>query len=454
MNGSMVVRGRVVRARCAAVLVIAFALVAGCGGGGGGGGGAVASGGGNYDPSWAGATPAHVLSFTHDAGMSDATNGAALKSAIQGLQAGERLEIGSGTYVIDSYFSIDLVGTAAQPIWIAARTGATPILTRSNAAQNTVNVGQNGGARYLCIQGLEITGGSIALRMHDVRDVQIDACHIHDCQDNALAVNSHDSARIAITRNEIHGTGGTGEGMYLGANNSVFVMSASVIALNHVYDCGGSQGDGIELKQGSYGNLIAENLVHDTNYPCILVYGTDGNAPNVIERNICYGSNDNVMQIQGEAVVRNNLIMNGAVGFSSHDHQGQSRDLVFVHNTIVNSGRAANLSSWNGRPGMVFANNVVYSQNGDAIRFSGGSGGVQVAGNLVRGPVVGAGSGYAAGTGLADFAAVTWNASSRDARPAPGGALVGSGDVLWEEPEDLSGTARTGTVEAGCYDAP
>ena len=65
--------------------------------------------------------------------------------------------------------------------------------------------------------------------------------------------------------------------MYLGANEGEFIMSESVIALNHIHDCRGSQGDGIEVKQGSWGNLIAENDVHDTQYPCITVYGTAGN---------------------------------------------------------------------------------------------------------------------------------------------------------------------------------
>jgi hypothetical protein len=88
-----------------------------------------------------------------------------------------------------------------------------------------------------------------------------------------------------------------------------------VIAQNHVYDTGGEQGDGIELKQGSWGNLIAENFVHDTHYPCILVYGTAGKPFNVVERNLCYGSGDAVLQVQGEAIVRNNVLANGATGF-------------------------------------------------------------------------------------------------------------------------------------------
>ncbi len=107
--------------------------------------------------------------------------------------------------------------------------------------------------------------------------------------------------------------------MYLGANNSVHRMTRSIVALNHCYDTTGTlQGDGIEVKQGSHTNWIAENHVHDT---------------------------------------------------------------------IVNAGRTANLSSWDGRAGMVFANNAVYSRDAESVRFPGGSTGVTLAGNVVLGGV-------------------------------------------------------------------
>ena len=113
----------------------------------------------------------------------------------------------------------------------------------------------------------------------------------------------------------MHSTGGTGEGFYIGGNDGVPIASRCVLALNHVHDTGGFQGDGIEVKQGSWGNWIVENTVHDTPYPCILVYGTGGRARNVIERNVCWNSGDNVMQVQGEALVRNNALFDGAIAF-------------------------------------------------------------------------------------------------------------------------------------------
>src|SRR5690606_27823534 len=253
-----------------------------------------------------------------------------------------------------------------------------------------------------------------------------------------------------LTGNDVHDTTGSGEGMYLGANHGQYVMQHSVIAYNHVWNCGGSQGDGIEVKQGSSANRIVGNEVHDTNYPCILVYGTAGREPNVIERNVCYRSNDNVLQVQGEAIVRNNALFGGAVGFASHDHQGQTRALVFVHNTILTEGRGANLASWGGREGMVFANNVVYSARGDAVRFTAGSAGVAFAGNVVLGSVSGISAPVARGTGLADFAGASFDGIARDVLPSEASPLLGAGDAAYAAPEDLLGLARRAPFDAGC----
>ena len=122
--------------------------------------------------------------------MSDAQNGANLAAVMQSLQPGERLEIGTGTYSIASFFDLSLRGTAAAPIWIVAQDGATPVITRPDANQNTVNLGSNGPCEFVALRGLEITGGSIALRLHDCNDVWIDQCHVHDCADNAIAVST------------------------------------------------------------------------------------------------------------------------------------------------------------------------------------------------------------------------------------------------------------------------
>lgn len=405
-----------------------------------------------YYPTWYDVVPTTEFVFNYNSGQTSAQNGAALKSVISNLMAGDRLTIGTGTYTIDSLFDISLVGTASNPIWIVAASGATPVITRSNASQNTVNMGSGGPCSYVCMRGIEITGGSIALRMYDCDNVWIDKCHIHDCEDNAIAANSVPVNNLTFTENEIHGTGGTGEGFYIGGNFASPIAHSCVIAMNHVYNTAGSQGDGIEVKQGSWGNWIAENIVHDTPYPSILVYGTGGMAPNLIERNICWNSGDNVMQVQGEAIVRNNLLMNGKYGFYSSDHQGTVTDLVVVHNTIINTSFAARMNDWNNKPGMIFANNACYSQNAAAMLFNDGSTGATISGNVVLGSVSGASSGFVSGVGISDFANASFNAALRDVRPNPTGALIDAGTESLTTMDDLYGDIRTAPIDVGAVD--
>lgn len=410
---------------------------------------------GTYDPAWAGVKPTRTIQLNYDSEQSPAENGLALARAIERLQPGDQLEVAAGKYLLRPKLTIDLQATERAPIWIvAADPESPPVITRPDASQNLINIGERRPCRYLVLRHLELTGGSVIIRFYDCAQVWLDRCELHHAAHGGITVNSRNTEHMFITRNHMHHfNGGTGEGMYLGANHSKVVMRNSVVAANHVHDCGGQQGDGIELKQGSYNNWIVENHIHDTHYPCLITYGTDGRGINLVERNICYRSGDNTMQIQGEAIVRNNLIMAaGAAGLASTDHQGKTLNLRVVHNTIITPGRGVNLSSWNGREGMVFANNAVYTQRGPAVRFPSGSARVTCAGNVVLGDVQGAAAGFQKGTGLDDFQAVSWDATQRDAEPVPGSPLVGTADPRLVTSLDLHSKKRTGPPVAGAVD--
>ncbi len=362
-----------------------------------------------YAPEWASISPKRIIQHTD-------TKGDAIVKAVAALQPGDQLVIAAGTYSVDKMWDIRVSGTANAPIWIVAQKGANVILTRPNNKQNVLNIGQGGPVQYLCLRGLEITGGSHGLRLGQCAEVWIDQCHIHHTGDVCLSANSANTRRLFLTRNHNHHGGGHGEGMYLGANHGEFIMSESVIALNHVHDCKGDQGDGIEVKQGSWGNLIVENNIHDTQYPCITVYGTAGKPVNIIERNLCRRSQDHTMQVQGEAIVRNNVLISATgSGFASTDHQGKTLNLQFIHNTIINASHAFSGGSWNGRKGMVVANNVLYSRDKNALHFANGKDGVTIVGNIILGS--GPKDGTTPGRGLNDFQNLTWDGEKYDATP-------------------------------------
>jgi hypothetical protein len=387
-----------------------------------------------YAPAWANIAPQRVIKHAGPGGES-------LVKAVAALQPGDQLVIAAGTYHVERMWDIRVSGTAEAPIWIVAKEGAQVVLTRSDDRQNVVNIGQGGAVEYLCLRGVEITGGSHGLRLGRCREVWIDRCHIHHTGQVCLSANSADTSGLFLTRNHLHHGGGHGEGMYLGANEGEFIMSESVIALNHIHDCRGSQGDGIEVKQGSWGNLIAENNVHDTQYPCITVYGTAGKPVNVIERNLCRRSDDHTMQVQGEAIVRNNVLISAkGSGFASTDHQGKTVNLQVVHNTIINAGHAFSGGSWNGREGMVLANNVLYSRDENALHFANGKDGVVIAGNVIVGH--GPKEGTSPGRGLEDFVGLDWDGGKHDATPA-NGAPFEKAEARYLLETDFSGQPRT-----------
>jgi hypothetical protein len=390
-----------------------------------------------YAPAWAGVASKRVIQHP-------ASDGESLVKSVAALQPGDQLVISAGTYSVDRLWDIGVSGTAEAPIWIVAEEGAQVILTRPDDKQNVLNIGQGGDVSYLCLRGVEITGGSHGLRLGRCREVWIDRCHIHHTGQVCLSANSADTSRLFLTRNHLHHGGGHGEGMYLGANEGEFIMSESVIALNHIHDCRGSQGDGIEVKQGSWGNLIAENDVHDTQYPCITVYGTAGKPVNIIERNLCRRSDDHTMQVQGEAIVRNNVLISAkGSGFASTDHQGKTVNLQVIHNTIINAGHAFSGGSWNGREGMVLANNVLYSRDQNALHFANGKEGVVITGNVIVGH--GPKEGTSPGRGLEDFVSLSWDGEKQDATPANGAPLE-KADAKYLVKTDFSGQPRTRPV--------
>ena len=390
-----------------------------------------------YQPGWAALTPKRVI--RHAGG-----DGEALVKAVAALQPGDHLEIAAGTYNVETMWDLRVSGTSEAPIWITAAEGATVVITRPDAKQNVINIGQGGPVAFVCLRGLEFTGGSHGMRLVHCTEVWIDQCHIHHTDGVCLSANSADTRRLFLTRNHIHHGAGHAEGMYLGGNNASVIMSESVIALNHIHDCRGDQGDGIEVKQGSWGNLIAENHVHDTNYPCITVYGTAGKPVNIIERNLCYRSGDSVMQVQGEAIVRNNVLINGqGSGFASTDHQGKTTRLQVVHNTIVNTGHAFSGGSWNGREGMILANNILYSRDKNALHFANGSSGVVIAGNVIVGS--GAHHGSARGRGIEDLPGLSWDAERHDATPTLD-APLGKAGSKFLVPADFHGKPRTQNI--------
>jgi hypothetical protein len=291
------------------------------------------------------------------------------------LDPGDEIILNAGTYSDVRRLEISQRGKAGQPITIRAAGGAKVIFKRPDAKQNTINLA---GCQYLIIRDLEITGGDAGIRIgekgpHPAKFITLENLHIHHIAGVAVTANYPGEVYESLTfrRNHIHHTGGHGEGFYLGSNNKPdgstngYIFD-SIIENNHIHDLKGdtvSQGDGIELKDGSYGNIVRDNVIHDTNYPGIIVYDADGKSPNIIERNVIWNTGDHGIQAAADAVIRNNIIFDtGGYGIASMNHQSAIvGNLSILHNTIL-SERSVRITP-SGKPSgpVLVANNALAS---------------------------------------------------------------------------------------------
>lgn len=378
-----------------------------------------------------------------------------IEAAIATLQAGDELVLGGGMYVVTELFSVDLVGSEAQPITVRAKDGEFPHVHRPDANQNIVDIDN---AQWVVIDGIEFSGGSAGIRISSADHLTISNCEVHSTND--VAVRANDSGvtyeALHIVGNEIHDTSNTGEGMYLGCNDDGCRIANSVIERNWVHHTNGpmiTQGDGIEIKEGSHGNIIRDNVIHDTNYPCILTYSTVGNGqPNIIEGNVMWNCGDHGIQSAADSIIRNNIILSAnASGISLQPHQsGAPANISVVHNTIVVPGsRAINISGAVGP--VTIANNAVYSEAGPAIMVGGELGQIDIVANVGLGGLSGGRSGYLDGDLVADFVNAGFGGGVPNDVFPDAGALVGAGSPDYASEIDFNGLPVNDPPDVGAY---
>ncbi len=410
---------------------------------------------------------AHRLSFVlgalivqHAAGASiiEITPADNYRSAMQSLVAGDTLILHGGNYPLSSFFELVLNGTAQAPITIRAAEGEHPVMPQTNASQNIVNIRNSS---HLIIDGMEFSGGSRGIRLQSSSDITIRNCHVHHTAANAISANDTGSnyARLTFVHNEIDHAGGTAEGFYLGCNNDACRIHDSLIANNYIHHLSGfgvTQGDGIEIKAGSYANIVRDNVIHDTRYPGITLYHVNGNgAPNIIERNLIWNSGDNGIQVTADAVVRNNLVLSAvAHGIGIHASQGGTvGNLFIVNNTVLKaSGDALHINGVSSS--VMIANNALYAGNGRAVYADGTTTQITMLANIGSGSLSGVSGGFDASGNIAtDFAAASYaGAPPMDLVPL-GGRLAGSANPANLASDDFNLRLRTPQSDVGAYRA-
>lgn len=366
------------------------------------------------------------------------------------LAPGDEVVVHAGTYTTPGFFAVTWAGTAGAPISVHAADGeARPVIV-GTPAQNVIDLGGS----YFTLRGFELRGGSHGVRLASADHATLEDLVLHDLGDVGISCNRDGDAcdHVTIRHAEIYDTGhaGTGEGMYLGCNDGACLFTNGVVEGNYVHDTGGDQGDGIEIKTGAYGNVVRDNVIVRTKYPAITMYGYAGAGPrNVVERNLVWTTQDNGIQVVGQIIVRNNIVLGAAAsGIASKASQAFTpHDVDLVHNTVVGATTCLKSNDWATATAQLVANNALYCEGGVAIDLDGGAPAAVVAGNVVRG------TSNAASTDGVGAAADLGDPATAHVYPPAGSALIDHGDPAHAAADDFNGTARTdGKPDVGAYE--
>ncbi|HET9252919.1 MAG TPA: right-handed parallel beta-helix repeat-containing protein [Candidatus Eisenbacteria bacterium] len=379
------------------------------------------------------------------------------------LQPGDTLVLRGGTYSQTARRAVTVNGTPAQPILIRAADGESPLLTRPIETMNTANNIELVSCSYLTIRGIRFEGGSTGVRIMGGHHITVEDCEVFGTGNNALSMNSGDCDSLVIRRNEIHHTGLStagdteGEGMYVGCNNNTCRVTNSLFESNYIHhlratSTGGN--DGIEVKVGSHGNIIRNNVIHDTTigmrYPGIFVYG-GGSRPNIVEGNVLWNCGE-AIQVVSDAEIRNNLILNSDVGITAAPHSQVTlmRNVTIANNTIHGNDQGIYVR-WSGTTNMALANNAIYSPSGTAVNAS-GLGASLVLANYVEGGLSGVTLDSERFLFGGSAASVFRDAASMDLWPTSAAPFLGRASASFVPANDFNERARTAPFDVGAYE--
>jgi len=387
------------------------------------------------------------------------------ESIANSLKPGDELVLHGGVYSQSSRRAITANGTLTQPIAIRAAEGERPLLTRPADNIDRHNNIEFIDCSYLIIRGICFKGGSSGVRFIRGHHITFEECEIFETGNNALTMNSGDCDSFVIRRNHIHHTGLSssgpteGEGMYIGVHNGSRITTNTLVEGNYIHHLRGTSNggnDGIEIKFGSYGNTVRDNVIHDTNigrqYPGIFVYG-GGKGINIVEGNVIWNAGEGI-QVVSDAVVRNNIILDCSVtGITAAPHAAvpHLRNVKIVNNTIVNHPLGVRIR-WQKASDLLFANNAIYCPKFRAIDASGIGNGTFSA-NYMEGRLIGV---TIDDSRFCDGGSIYTALAEPDRRnywPKPGSVLVANADATFTPEQDFNHTTRKAPFDIGAYES-
>lgn len=396
-----------------------------------------------------------------------------LQAVTSSLQPGDAVTFTSGTYELDGSVYWTGVGTAEAPIRFQAAAGAAVVLQNLGGGA----VAGITDSSHVVLKGLTFEGGGdveynqpSGLYIRESDNIVVEDCTIRNVWGTALRIDGN-TQQIRIAHNEIAATG-DGSGIYVGCGNAECWMQDSTIAFNLIHDV---EGTGVYLSRGTQNVRVEHNVVFRVRDDGLTTRSTEFGPQNVLYGNAVWQVGDDGIQVEGPALVQNNLVFEaGGDGILVRDDYDSLYDVQISHNTVARTDEwGARLQDWYDREDMVFANNAIANPTGygmywDDWRYADygygtttateyGETGNFIANNVVTGLVDGfelllRPEFVIPGGGVADFESIddfdfypTGSSMLRDAATPDGAAYIPQ--------EDFNGTARDGaSPDVGAYE--
>jgi hypothetical protein len=376
-----------------------------------------------------------------------------LWSALDAAAPGDDVVVHAGVYETQQSTGSWLRNVELDGVDVRAADGESVVIEGDPAgSQNILNLS----GEWFTLSGFELRFGSKGIRLFASANATLENLIIHDVGDVGISANDPGASYEAVSflEIEIYNTGidgGTGECFYLGCQGDECQVWDSRVERNWCHDTQmGSQGDGIEIKSGSFGNVVQDNVIHDVNYPGITMYGARGRGLNTVNGNVVWNSLTQGIQLVGEAIVKNNIVFaTASYGIYSKSSDGQDPfELFVVHNTVVNgSGTCLRANDWASGKDIVVANNAFYCEGGKGVELSGDVGTSTWLQNAVTGTNDAFGGTFDGGSTAIAFE----DAEAHDYYPAEGSPMVDAADAAWESGEDFNCLDRDAPHDVGAY---
>jgi len=382
-----------------------------------------------------------------------------------GLQPGDILNLAAGTYSVSGRWGATLQGTVSNPIVIRRAPSATGVVNFVRQdTQNIIDISNSYNFRFENIQfsmGSGCPNGCRGIRLGpgNVYNAIFDSLTIS--KPSASGFNANDAGasyyNITLKNSIIRDTSATGECVYVGCNQDACQFYNSLIDRNYCFNTlattSSQVGSGIQVKTGSYNNIISNNVVYKTKGVGILLYDDYGRGRNIIEGNIITEAGNHGIQVSAGAIVRNNIVVSATLScIGLIENQLQSgqvvRNVDIIHNTITGAGEACLRINGNAPTNIKVGNNALFCSGKRVTQGAGAlTAGVTYANNI------GAGT-NAPSTGYT--AAVITNAvvnpSGLNFYPKTGGPLIGAGSSAYTTAKDFNTLPRSTTsVTVGAY---